>query len=498
VQFGISESISHWAQYRSKDIALVYNDLEVSYWDLNSLIDSVCRQLEDHNDLNNDNRIGIAISPKLDFLAALIGVLRLGKSAVILNIGLPSKSIATNIHDTDVHIVITDNDDRIQNIETSWSINIIKFDPSLEEVLPVQRAKAQPHNEWGIFFSSGSTGTPKGIERDHNSVVTELLGWCLELNLNSFTNFYIGRPLYYTGGLVLSLSTLLVGGTVHLRDYINLNDATEVWHDFQHTLSKYSIDYAFFVPEQIRRFIGLIDPHGSHSISNVGTILTMGARITGDEKIMAHQLLKTEIIESWGNSESLGTITSPEDLRIRPNSIGRPFLTDELYIVDESGNHLSPGSIGRLAGNEESGFFRYSGRPGETQKVKVNELIISDDIGWMDEDGYFYIHGRVQDYIILDNETVFLPDIEADVCHHPLIQRCCVIPTQSNGSIELKALVVLSPDAQIETAVLVTEVNKMVDANVRLSHIKLVNNLPLLPAGKVDKLAALHLLNADD
>ena len=62
----------------------------------------------------------------------------------------------------------------------------------------------------------------------------------------------------------------------------------------------------------------------------------MGAPISGNEKRAARVALRSNIVESWGNSESLGTITEPNDLDSRPDSVGRPFLTDELLVVDDS------------------------------------------------------------------------------------------------------------------------------------------------------------------
>src|SRR5207248_99335 len=84
--------------------------------------------------------------------------------------------------------------------------------------------QAAPNDEWGIVFSSGTTGPSKAIERNHYSMVTEHLGWCLELQLRRRTPFYIGRPVFYTGGLVLALSTLTVCGCVIVDDFADNED----------------------------------------------------------------------------------------------------------------------------------------------------------------------------------------------------------------------------------------------------------------------------------
>jgi hypothetical protein len=127
---------------------------------------------------------------------------------------------------------------------------------------------------------------------------SELLAWCLELGIRKETRFYIGRPIHYTGGLVLTLATLLVGGEVILPEHQDDNNFEAIWNHYQKCVADGAIDLAFFVPDQLRTFMRVAkEPLGGP------TILVMGARISGDEKKNAYSLLKSPVIESWGNSE---------------------------------------------------------------------------------------------------------------------------------------------------------------------------------------------------
>ena len=235
-------------------------------------------------------------------------------------------------------------------------------------------------------------------------MITEIMGWCLELPLTRQSVFYIGRPLFYTGGLVLALASLFVGATLIVNDYHDDSDADEVWSDFEQHLLAHEVDWAFFVPDQLRAFTRL----GRAPKRAATTILVMGAPISGDEKRKARDTLGSQIVESWGNSESLGTITEPRDLDLRPDSVGRPFLTDELWVVDETLTPCAPNERGRIAGGETAGFEEYSSRPEATLEVKRKKLIISDDIGYTDECGYFYVTGRDQDILLRGNTLVSL------------------------------------------------------------------------------------------
>ena len=501
MQFGVSESVEHWGKYRSDAPAICHDNILLTYGELNSLVDAMCAILSRSN--ISSERIAIAIESKLHFLVSLLAVLRLGKSAVILNIGLSRDVLYVNIRDTEVTAVIHDSKHNYIKQHTKprdsvYSINVDEL--LLSRQTPNQfysfetSVWRQRDDEWGVMFSSGTTGIPKGIERDHDSVTTELLGWCLELGLNRYTSFYIGRPVYYTGGLVLMLSTLLVAGTVYLNDYKDSNDHEEIWQDYQRTLSEHKLTWAFFIPSQIRSFIRIAKQSRSKPAS-AKTILAMGELITGEEKRDVVRILGSEIVESWGNSESLGTSTDPEDVRKVPDSIGRPFLTDKMYIVDDNGVPVKPYEYGRIAGSEEAGFSQYSNRPEETERVKRNNLIISDDIGYIDKDGFFYVCGRKQDTIITKDKVIFLPDLEHNIRSSDLVEECCVIVrTYKDGSFRFSAVIVPSSTSERSEPEFLENLNKILEEDTQLESVLLTDTMPRVASGKIDRRAIDQML----
>src|SRR5258708_21843818 len=117
----------------------------------------------------------------------------------------------------------------------------------------------------------------------------------------------------------------------------------------------------------------------------------MGAPISSATKRAVRERLGAELIESWGNSEGLGTITEREDLDKRPDSVGRPFLTDQLYVLDEAGKRLGPGEIGRLAGLADSRLLEYQNRRDLNEELLRGDLAISEDLGDVDADGYLHL-----------------------------------------------------------------------------------------------------------
>ena len=486
MQFGILEAVRHWNTYKPTKVALVSSGQQTTYRDLFRGAENVAGILRSHS----SGRVAIVAQTKAAFLHMLLGVMRAGRPAVVLNPGLQRDALREMVVDTRPAFLIHDGAVPPTDFPEMLPCVSIDHKHSLHSgALPWPRYSA--NSEWGVIFSSGSTGTPKGVERDHSSMVTETIHWCLELPLTRRSIFYIGRPPFYTGGLVLLLATLFAGATAIANDYRNDSDDAEVWADYQAVLLEYDVEWAFFVPAQLRAFTAATPATPRHS----GTILVMGAPISGDEKLAARRVLGSQIVESWGNSESLGTITEPEDLDVRPNSIGRPFLTDELSVVDPNNlpTPCATGQIGRIAGSDTEGFTGYSNRQEATRQAKRQNLIISDDVGYIDDHGYFFLEGRDQDVAIRDGVLLSCHRIAAQIRRQNQVQalisaiEVCIV--EAEGDTHVCAAVVVRPGVRLSTDDLRDRLNASLDAGEQLSWVRLMAALPELPSGKVDRLA---------
>lgn len=483
MQFGISEAIQHWGRYRPTAPAVVGEGIEISFQQLNASIDSVANIIDEAS--SPSTRIAVVTPKRLDLVVAIVAVLRARRSVVLLNPGLTAEAIGCNIHETETRTLLRSINALSNRFESTALLRQIAVDFNALPTVPSpppRRSLATPSDEWGVLFSSGTTGIPKGIVRDHDSIVTELLGWCIELELTKRTTFYIGRPIFYTGGLVLAFATLLVGGQLVLNDP-DLDNADATWLDYQAACETQRVDWAFFVPEQLRAFMELVRA-GTPNVSGAQNILVMGAPIAAAEKLRASELLHSNIVESWGNTESLGTITDVEDLASRPDSIGRPFLTDALCIVDEEGNELPPDTPGRIAGGEEGGFLEYSNRPEETNRTKRNALIISEDLGFMDADGYFYICGRESEAIEGRRGVVYSSEMEKQLRTVGIVKSCCVVPHEEGGVVVLAV-----SDGKATTVDCDRRIRQAIESSVDIKNVVILDTLPALSSGKIDRIS---------
>ena len=493
MQFGLIEAVRHWAKYRRSEIALVSNGDSTTYSELFERCESVARAVLQSS--SPSDRVAVVSQRKLLFLSALLGVMRAGCSTVVLNPTLSDDVLGVVVSDTRPTLLVQDRSNAAVWTPDAFSgcSRLIVEDVASDSNAPWPSYAAT--DEWGIVFSSGSTGVPKGIERSHDSMVAEVLGWCLELSIKRGSTFYVGRPLFYTGGLVLALATLFAGATLVANDYEDPNDPEEVWADYQRELDVRDIELAFFVPDQLRDFTRRASETAAGSrVRHAETILVMGSPISGDEKQAARRALESSVVESWGNSESLGTITEIDDLDRRPGSIGRPFLTDELFVIDSSRKPCKPYERGRLAGSQTAGFSQYANHPKATSLVKQDGRINSDDIGYYDDEGYFYLEGREQEVVVRNGEGVWLPRVAAKIraCDQVEAAEVVAIAIDGDADVELRAAVVLATGYDIEAAILCDRLNEHLATQEQLSRITVLDAIPLLGTGKVDRQAVLR------
>jgi len=481
IQLTLSHCIKHWSIYRPNVAALVTDDEVISYLRLQRYIDS-CRVSIQELHLPRQSTIGILVANKWRFVAAVVAGLSEACTPVLLNLAAPQNVIRSMIADAGCAALITDCHEGIV-APTTFGLPTLDFPENVGRVgCPANISEMLPRyvdDIWGIIYSSGTTGIPKGIVRSDFSMLNEMLGWCLELPIARDSVAMIGRPVYYTGGFVLTASTLFVGGTVvlpnewSLESYRNFND-------------QYPIDFLFLLPNQVFDLVS----HKrvtSESWPHPRRILTMGAPISPDLKRSVCEVIGCQYIESWGNSEGLGTITDANDVTTRPRSIGRPFLTDDLFIIDELGQNAPAGCVGRLAGRADSTLIEYRNRDDLNRSLLQNGTVISEDLGFVDSDGYFYVCGRVTQRIMRNGIPVFATDIEDIIKESSLVQEVAVfgIPDSHEGEVPIAALV-LKARTEMRSGEMIETVNAALSPEQRISGILIYDALPRNAAGKID------------
>jgi len=341
----------------------------------------------------------------------------------------------------------------------------------------------QPREDLVVLpYSSGTTGLPKGVMLTHYNLVAnmvQVLG--SGVNLQSDERVIGILPFYHIYGMLVILNLCLYKGmTIVTLPRFDLEL-------FLKTLQDYKIMRANLVPPIILALAKhpIVD---QYDLSNLRIIMS-GAAPLGEEVARAcAERLGCIVLQGYGLTEtSPVTHVNPEDpARIKLASVGPPIASTECMIVDVgTGAPLGVRQEGEVWIRGPQVMRGYLNNPEATAATITPEgWLRTGDIGYVDEDGYFYIIDRVKELIKYKGLQVAPAELEAVLLSHPAVADVAVIPSPDEEAGEVpKAFVVLKAPATAEE--LMDYVAQRVAPFKKVRRIEFVEQIPKSPSGKI-------------
>ena len=340
------------------------------------------------------------------------------------------------------------------------------------------------------LYSSGTTGRPKGVMLS-NANFFGLLPLAKDIwELSPEAINLVAMPLFHIGGGGWAVAGMYEGATsVIVRD---LDPAALI-----RMIGELRISHGFVVPA-VLQFM-LMMPGAKDADYSSLQVLVYGASPIS-EAVLAEsiEVFKCKFWQAYGLTETTGAIVNlpPHDHVIdgpnkhRLRSCGLPGPGVEIKIVDnDTGDDLGVDEVGEIWVRSPQVMTGYWNNPEETAKaVTADGWFKSGDAGYLDADGYLYIHDRVKDMIVSGGENVYPAEVENVLMAHPGISDVAVIgvPHEKWGE-TAKAIVVKSADSDV------TEQDIIDFSRERLARFKCptsvewIDALPRNPSGKVLK-----------
>jgi 2-aminobenzoate-CoA ligase len=332
-----------------------------------------------------------------------------------------------------------------------------------------------------IGFTSGTTGEPKGTMHFHRDILATCDSYGRHVLRAQASDRFIGSPpLAFTFGLGgLVLFPLRTGASTILLEKTTPDDLLAA-------IGKFGATICFTAPTAYRAMLGKL---GEHDISSLRKCVSAGEALpkaTFDAWLDATGI---RILDGIGATEMLHIFIGSPEHEIRPGATGKPVPGYEARVVDENGNAVPPGTIGRLAVRGPTGC-RYLADKRQRQYVH-NGWNITGDTYLMDADGYFWYQARSDDMIVSSGYNIAGPEVEAALLAHPAVAECGVVgaPDDERGQI-VKAYVVLRPGYagdQASTKVLQEYVKATIAPYKYPRAIEYVTALPRTQTGKLQR-----------
>ncbi len=323
--------------------------------------------------------------------------------------------------------------------------------PALRELLDSARGmpaidmNARPLGR-DLLYSSGTTGRPKGVKkplldaRYRHEADPESINTRRYMHFDEHTVYLSPAPLYHAAPLRYTLRALDLGGrAVIMRQF-----------DAEFSLAcieRFRVTHSQWVPTMLGRMLKL--PEAVRARYDLST-----HRVAIHAAAPCPVPLKQAVLDWWGDilmeyyagSESCGTtLIDSAEWRRKPGSVGRP-VAGILHVLDDAGNELPPGEIGRIY-FEKGGDFQYLNDPVKTREA-INDRgwATYGDIGHVDADGYLFLSDRRADLILSGGVNVYPQEIENALLAHPSVDEVAVVgvPHEDFGE-QPMAVVVLKP-----------------------------------------------------
>jgi 2-aminobenzoate-CoA ligase len=332
-----------------------------------------------------------------------------------------------------------------------------------------------------LGFTSGTTGVPKATMHFHRDVMAICHCWPTHVLRPTADDVFIGSPpLAFTFGLGgLVLFPMAAGASTVLLEKASPPQLLEGIKEFGATV-------LFTAPTSYRTLAARgVELRRTH----LRKCVSAGEALPASTRALWKDATGIELIDGIGATELLHIFISHDENNARPGATGKPVPGYRAKVVDDDGNEVAPGTVGKLAVQGPTGC-RYLADTRQKTYVR-NGWNLTGDAYLMDADGYFFYQARTDDMIISAGYNIAAPDVEDAVMQHPAVAECAVIGISDDerGQI-VKAFVVLRP-GQVGDAAMVKTLQDFVKNSVAPYKypraVEFVDKLPRTQTGKLQR-----------
>lgn len=444
-------------------------------------------------------------SPQMLF--AFFAVHKLGGAVTPVNTGWKGEEVIHQInHSEATHLlihsdflpVIEEIKDSLNNLKEIIVIgnltdgNYLSYEKEMERSSPEREFDISSGLEdiAFLYYTSGTTGKPKGVPLLHKNILSY---WAVKggggpgvgggpAMAGANLTFLIILPLFHVNAMMTSMNCLYAGIRICLRKKFS---AREFWE----VVEKYKVNVVSAVPAVYNILLKDEENYKKYDRSSLFLAITGAAEISPETIKKFESKFGVMVYEGYGLTEATVASTMNPIGQRKIGSIGKALPGQEVSVMDDDGKLLGPNEVGEIVirgDNVMKGYYKDQNATRET--IDEQGYLHTGDMGYYDEDGYFFIVGRKKDMIIRGGENIYPKEIENVLYEHPNVMESAVVPVPDELMGEEVAAYIVPREGTSLSEEEIIEFCKQKLADYKVPrYIKFVSELPKSHMGKILK-----------
>jgi O-succinylbenzoic acid--CoA ligase len=433
--------LAHRAAVSPQATALIFEDQAWSFSELSQQVDIFCSWLHAQS-VGPHSKAALLMSNRFEAVLIVFALARVGAVLVALNRHLKADEIRYQLEAADCQLIFTEAEAGTEICDPELfpesQFQIFSFESSrhphvraLDWAHAVGQAPAErqsdPTKVQSILFTSGTTGRPKGVPIQFQALFFSAIASVFRIGNEARDSWLACMPIYHIGGLAILFRACLYGIPVVMARRFETDQVDAL-------LREHAVTLVSLVPTMLHRLLPIWESHGLPS--DLRTILLGGA--AADSALLARAMAAgAPIALTYGLTEtcSQAVTATPDQVRKKPGSVGKPLMFYAVDIQDEKQAPLPAGQAGQIAISGPGlmpGYLPGTAPPTEGLATAQPELLNQDwfltgDHGYLDEDGDLWVLARRHDLIVSGGENVYPAEVENVLKRWNGVQDACVV-----------------------------------------------------------------------
>lgn len=413
---------------------LFFKEQEVTYRQLDERTERIAENLARFKIAPGD-RVALFLPNMPEFLFAFFGVLKRGAVAVPINTQLKGEEAAYILHNSESRVLITTPalyaavESKRASLPRLEMLFLVGERAGAGKVFsslyvaggPRPEENIRPDNPAALIYTSGTTGRPKGVILTHRNYLFDTAQFVQATQMTEQDRFLCILPLFHVNGqVVTTLAPLFSGGSMVLMEKFSPQE-------FFITLERFRATAFSGVPT-IYAILLHAEEAKEHDLSSLRFCICGAAPMPVELFRKFEEKFRAFILEGYGLSE--GTCVSsvnPLGGKRKIGSIGLSLPNQEMTIFNERDETLPAGEVGEIGVRGENVMAGYFNDREGTEETLRGGWLHTGDLGYRDEEGYFFIVGRKKEMIIRGGENIYPKEIEERLYKHPDVLEAAVV-----------------------------------------------------------------------